>query len=264
MNRLFPAIKKKLQSLTLYNHHFNYYNFRTHTSPIIGLKQEVWCPQRDKWQWVLSHMLAIIITIWSDAVLRFHIFSIGVLNVNFSEGPPEAWRIISGSLCRSVSSTPCSPAGTRGLKTSTSSGHRGGHSHEQHPWAAAALQGEQDAPREGAQHQQLYQLPKAKCARWVLRGQTTQAGQWHGGPVPSLQQGMTSCSIFTRLRQHDVWPLSNQRSVSPVSNSSSCLRPCVGNTVWLEAQGQARNYTSVLYPPGVYPETALTALFRAA
>lgn len=147
-NRLFPAIKKKLQSLTLYNHHFNYYNFRTRTSPIIGLKQKVQYAQRDKWQWVLSHMLAIITTIWSDAVLHFHIFSTGVLNGNLSEGPSEAWRIIPGFLCRSISNTLSSYEGMSSLKTSTSSCHRG--SRELHPWAAGALQGEWDAPREGA------------------------------------------------------------------------------------------------------------------
>lgn len=35
-------------------------------------------------------MLAVITTIWSDAVLRFNIFSISVLNVDLSEGPAEA------------------------------------------------------------------------------------------------------------------------------------------------------------------------------
>lgn len=97
-------------------------------------------------------------------------------------------------------------------------------------------------------------------------GQMTWAAPWHGGPVPSLQQGTTSCSLFTRVRQHDACPLSKQRSALPVSDngSTSCLGTSVGITVWLEAQGQAQSCTSVRYPPSVYPEIALAALFRAA
>lgn len=151
MNRLFPAIKnkkKKLQSLTLCNHHFNYYNFRTHTSPIIGLKQKVWCPQRDKWQWVLSHMLAIITTIWSDAVLHFCDCSIGVLiAANFSEGLSESWK-----------TTLSSPYGTRAL---TQRCGVGGHSCAELPWASTAPQGEKGSHREGAQCQQPYWFPKS-------------------------------------------------------------------------------------------------------
>lgn len=37
-------------------------------------------------------------------------------------------------------------------------------------------------------------------------GVTTWAGPWHGAPGLSLQQGTTSCSSFTRVRQHNVWP----------------------------------------------------------
>lgn len=159
MNSLFPAIKK-LQSLTLYNHHVNYYNFRTHTSPIIELKQKAWCPQRDKRQWVLPNMLARITTIWSDAALHFYIFTVSVLNVNLFECPAEAWRIICGSLHKSISKTLHSCAGAKSLRPSVSSGHRDGHGYKQHPWAATSLQEEKGVPREGAQHQQFYQLPK--------------------------------------------------------------------------------------------------------
>lgn len=225
----------------------------------------MWCPQRDKWQWFLSHMLAIIMTIWSDAVLHFYIFSIDVLNVKLSEGPSVACRIISGSQHRSISSTWCSFVEMKGLKSSTSSGHRGGH--KQHPWAAAALQREQDAPREGAQHKQLYQLMQAECAGWVLRG-TDDMGRtvtWWTCPFLAVEK-KPYCSIFTRERQHDVCPLSNQRSALLVSDndSSSCLGVSVGIIVWLEAQGQAPSCTFLLYPPSVYLKIALAALFRAA
>lgn len=105
-------------------------------------------------------MLAIIMTIWSDAVLRFYGCGSGVLNANL-----QAWRTRPGSLHREIST-----AGALALR------HRAGHSCNWPPWAAAALQGEQDAPREHTQCWQPYQLPKAMCAGWVLRG-TDHMGQ---------------------------------------------------------------------------------------
>lgn len=76
------------------------------------------------------------------------------------------------------------------------------------------------------------------------------AALWHGAPGLSLQQGTTSCFPFTRVRQHDVCPLSNQRSASPHSdNSSSCLGTGTDIMVWLEAQRQEQTCTSVLCSP---------------
>lgn len=45
-------------------------------------------------------------------------------------------------------------------------------------------------------------------------GVTTWAGPWHGAPGLSLQQGTTSCSSFTRVRQHNVWPQSLMRAAA--------------------------------------------------
>lgn len=73
------------------------------------------------------------------------------------------------------------------------------------------------------------------------------AGPWHGAPGLSLQQGTTSCFSFSRVRQHDVCPLSKQRSASPDSDSSSCLGTSTGTMVWLEAQRQEQTCTPVLY-----------------
>lgn len=146
------------------------------------------------------------------------------------------------------------------LTISTLSSHRGDHGHKWHPWAAAALQGEQVLSNNS-----FITSWKSSVQNESLGGQMTWA--WHGGPVPSLQQGTTSCSLFTRVRQHDVCPLSNQRSASQVSNnnsSSCCLGLSIGITVWLEAEGQAQSCTSALYPPGVYLEIVLAALFRTA